>query len=178
MCRLCDIGSGSGCVGLAAACLGADVTLTDLTCVFPLLKRNMEKNISKCGISHDRIRMAEYDWGHDTSHLHPPFDVVIVSDCILPKLYPIEPLVQVIFHFICCIVPGVYLPLHCVSWCYDNHSFILSLTGSCRCDGSVLCGPLLLRTPRLSALRPKTGIFMGQIWDFYCFVMLGLYIII
>lgn len=39
--------------------------------------------------------MAEYDWGHDTSHLNPPFDVVIVSDCILPKLYPIEPLVQV-----------------------------------------------------------------------------------
>jgi predicted nicotinamide N-methyase len=93
--RLCDIGSGSGCVGLAAACLGADVTLTDLPCVFPLLKQNMDENIIKCGISHDRIRMAEYDWGHDTSHLQPPFDIVIVSDCILPKLYPIEPLVQV-----------------------------------------------------------------------------------
>ena len=35
-----------------------------------------------------------YDWGGDDDHLAPPFDVIIVSDCVLPKLYPIEPLVD------------------------------------------------------------------------------------
>ena len=40
------------------------------------------------------MHVAEYNWGEADAHLSPPLDLVIVSDCLLPKLYPIEPLVQ------------------------------------------------------------------------------------
>ena len=46
-----------------------------------------------------RVKVATYDWGEEDSHLSPPFDLIIVSDCILPKLYPIEPLVKVLRSF-------------------------------------------------------------------------------
>ncbi|CAN0274141.1 unnamed protein product [Scytosiphon promiscuus] len=42
------------------------------------------------------IRVLTYDWGADDERLAPPVDVVLVSDCVLPKLYPIEPLVDAI----------------------------------------------------------------------------------
>lgn len=42
------------------------------------------------------IRVLTYDWGADDDRLSPPVDVVLVSDCVLPKLYPIEPLVDAI----------------------------------------------------------------------------------
>lgn len=42
------------------------------------------------------IRVLTYDWGMDDDLLSPPVDVVLVSDCVLPKLYPIEPLVDAI----------------------------------------------------------------------------------
>lgn len=93
---MCDIGSGTGCTGIAAACLGATATLTDQLCVFPLLSSNVSAAINNCNISADRLVLAEYNWGESVSHLGPPFDVVLVSDCVLPKLYPIEPLVQVL----------------------------------------------------------------------------------
>lgn len=93
--RVCDIGSGTGCTGLAAACLGAEVTLTDQTCVFPLLESNVAAAIIDCSLPTDNVIVAEYNWGMDFSHLKAPFDIVLVSDCVLPKLYPIEPLVQV-----------------------------------------------------------------------------------
>jgi hypothetical protein len=92
---VCDIGSGTGCTGLAAACLGATVTLTDQRCVFPLLEGNVATAIKDCHLDEEKICVAEYNWGEDVSHLQAPFDLVLVSDCVLPKLYPIEPLVQV-----------------------------------------------------------------------------------
>lgn len=41
-----------------------------------------------------RVSAIEYNWGGDDGALRPPLDVVLVSDCLLPKLYPIEPLVD------------------------------------------------------------------------------------
>jgi hypothetical protein len=96
MYRVCDIGSGTGATGIAAACLGADAVLTDQVCVFPLLQENMNNAISACSIAENRIRIAEYNWGESVDGLEAPFDIVIVSDCVLPKLYPIEPLVQAV----------------------------------------------------------------------------------
>ena len=69
--------------------------LTDQACVFPLLAHNRTGVVEACGLSPDLVLIEEYNWGESTSHLSPPLDVVLVSDCILPKLYPIEPLVQV-----------------------------------------------------------------------------------
>ena len=78
-----------------AACLGGTVTLTDQLCVFPLLESNVADAIASCSINREKLIVAEYNWGENISHLGAPFDVVLVSDCVLPKLYPIEPLVQV-----------------------------------------------------------------------------------
>ena len=43
----------------------------------------------------NEIKFAEFDWDSAPEHLSPPFDLILVSDCVLPKLYPIEPLVKV-----------------------------------------------------------------------------------
>jgi len=93
--RVCDLGSGTGCVGLAAAAFGATVTLTDMNCILPLTEQNMKDCCSALNISTKKVLIQPYLWGESAIHLHPPFDIIFVSDCILPKLYPIEPLVKV-----------------------------------------------------------------------------------
>ena len=90
-----DIGSGTGCTGLAAAMLGANTVLTDQQCILDLTYRNMMKMCQDNHISSSLVKTYEYNWGESVAHLNPPFDIILVSDCILPKLYPIEPLVKV-----------------------------------------------------------------------------------
>ena len=93
--RVCDIGSGTGFTGIIGAALGAqEATLTDQTTVQALL----EENIRLCSdqVSSDVVQFAEFDWDASPAHLSPPFDLILVSDCVLPKLYPIEPLVKVL----------------------------------------------------------------------------------
>lgn len=43
-CRCLDLGAGTGIVGICAALLGADVTLTDTASCLPLLKQNVESH--------------------------------------------------------------------------------------------------------------------------------------
>lgn len=43
----------------------------------------------------DVITVREYWWGDGSFH-DETFDVILVSDCVLPKLYPIAPLVTAI----------------------------------------------------------------------------------
>lgn len=94
--RVCDIGSGTGCTGFVAAALGAQVTLTDQLQILPFLESN---KASICELNRniweDRINVCRYDWGESAIHLGPPFDIVLISDCVLPKLYPILPLIDV-----------------------------------------------------------------------------------
>jgi 2-polyprenyl-3-methyl-5-hydroxy-6-metoxy-1,4-benzoquinol methylase len=93
--RVIDIGSGTGFAGIAAAALGAEVVLTDQLCVRDLILSNIERfhEID----SEANVTFAEYNWDDSAESLNPPFDLVLVSDCVLPKLYPIEPLVKVHF---------------------------------------------------------------------------------
>lgn len=94
--RVCDVGSGTGCTGFVAAALGAEVTLTDQLQIMPLLQHNKE---SICAlnkrINREKVTVGLYDWGESASHLDAPFDIVLISDCVLPKLYPILPLIDV-----------------------------------------------------------------------------------
>ncbi|OQR80943.1 hypothetical protein ACHHYP_16976 [Achlya hypogyna] len=89
--RVLELGCGTGAVGLAAALLGASVVLTDQEQIQFLMHENARINAA------EGVHVCAYDWG---SPLHgvlaAPFDLVLISDCILPKLYPIEPLVQAI----------------------------------------------------------------------------------
>lgn len=92
--RVCDIGSGTGFTGIIGAALGAqEAILTDQTTVQALL----EGNILLCAkqVAPAVVKFAEFDWDASPVHLSPPFDLILVSDCVLPKLYPIEPLVKV-----------------------------------------------------------------------------------
>lgn len=49
-CRAIDLGSGMGLGGLAFALLGADVVLSDMAPVLPLLRRNYENNLSPAAL--------------------------------------------------------------------------------------------------------------------------------
>ena len=112
--RTVDLGSGTGVAGIVAAALGADAFLTDQEQLLFLMDENAERasrakarkpkeNAGTRSSSTDAeagtfgdITVLTYDWGMDDERLSPPLDVILVSDCVLPKLYPIEPLVDAI----------------------------------------------------------------------------------
>lgn len=105
--RVVDLGSGTGVAGIVAAALGAEAFLTDQEQLLFLMRENAERFtrevedvVETTGTSvmpaGDAMRVLTYDWGMDDDDLSPPVDVVLVSDCVLPKLYPIEPLVAAI----------------------------------------------------------------------------------
>lgn len=92
-----DMGTGTGVVGLAAAILGAEnVLLTDSGPILPLAKANIDLCAKETGIPDitKRVKTARYVWGKTAPD--GPFDVVTVCDCLVPKLYPVPPLVNAI----------------------------------------------------------------------------------
>ncbi len=95
---LCDIGSGAGLPAYVAAYLGARVTLTDQAPLLEFMRNNKKSCLESCpgAFESDNILIREYNWGEPLIGLEAPFDIVLVSDCILPKLYPIEALVKAV----------------------------------------------------------------------------------
>lgn len=96
--RVVDLGSGTGITGFAAAALGAQVTVTDQSQIIFLLRQNLEANEESGAVPRGSVSVAEFSWGEDCSHLVTPSppDVVLACECIVPRLYPIEPLVAAI----------------------------------------------------------------------------------
>jgi len=94
---VCDIGSGAGLTGFVSAYLGATVILTDQDCILPLLKANLQKFESnfKNYLHEDQLKICEYEWTSKQPPTSDVIDIVIVSDCVLPKLYPIDILIEV-----------------------------------------------------------------------------------
>jgi predicted nicotinamide N-methyase len=93
---VCDIGSGTGLTGFVAAKLGATVLCTDQKCVLPLLQENATAFLQQQPeVCRDSVLVADYDWNAKQSLSTREFDYVLVSDCVLPKLYPIDILVEV-----------------------------------------------------------------------------------
>ncbi|KAJ0409021.1 hypothetical protein ATCC90586_005205 [Pythium insidiosum] len=96
-----ELGSGTGVVGIAAAILGADrVVLTDIQKLLFLLEANASIARETTN-GHVHIDVEAFDWSEQPSDRlrhengrHP--DVILISDCILPKLFPLEPLVNAI----------------------------------------------------------------------------------
>jgi predicted nicotinamide N-methyase len=107
--RVVDLGSGTGVTSVACALLGAShVTCTDgEDTVVQLATDNIlhaakeihdsstvNSDNPKAIIHNCPIHVQKLWWGKDT--VDGDCDVILVADCVLPKLYPIAPLVQAI----------------------------------------------------------------------------------
>jgi len=103
--RVVDLGAGTGVTSIAAALLlsSSSIVCTDgCDMVVQLAKKNVERLASACLsngscwiINQNEIKVQTYQWG-DGSLGDIAFDIVLISDCVLPKLYPISPLVDAI----------------------------------------------------------------------------------
>ncbi|XP_020229570.1 protein-lysine methyltransferase METTL21D [Cajanus cajan] len=91
-----ELGSGTGIVGIvAAATLGATVTLTDLPHVVPNLQFNADANAQAVGPTGGSLRVAPLRWGHadDVAAIGREFDLIVASDVVYhDHLY--EPLLE------------------------------------------------------------------------------------
>lgn len=94
--NVCELGSGTGLTGIVTACLGAQVTLTDQSIILDLLQSNATKAASEYPSKIvNPIHVCEFDWLDCKPISQKPFDLLIVSDCVLPKLYPMDLLINV-----------------------------------------------------------------------------------
>ncbi|KAM4624886.1 protein N-lysine methyltransferase METTL21D [Polymixia lowei] len=75
-----ELGAGTGVVGLMAATLGAQVTVTDLEDLQTLLKVNIQENQAIIGSGSINAKVLK--WGEDVSDFLPPPDYVLMADCI------------------------------------------------------------------------------------------------
>jgi hypothetical protein len=146
--RVLDIGSGTGIAGLVAAMLGANVVLTDQQQLIPLLELNTLDAVKSGVVGEHLVTVKRYDWGANASELFAesmPFDLLLVSDCVLPKLYPIDLLLSVRM------VPSMY-KLKIPAKLFDLYP------GSGCSYGVQYCGFVFLRAPSLRRLRSSTGV--------------------
>mmetsp|Transcript_9391 Transcript_9391/g.13926 ORF Transcript_9391/g.13926 Transcript_9391/m.13926 type:complete len:291 (-) Transcript_9391:791-1663(-) len=91
-----ELGGGTGMVSLAAALLGAEtVVCTDGSeDVVRLAEYNIAQHMHLIveGNANSDISTCCYRWGE--SVVLPSADLILVSDCVLPKIFPVAPLVD------------------------------------------------------------------------------------
>ncbi|XP_034015700.1 protein-lysine methyltransferase METTL21D [Thalassophryne amazonica] len=75
-----ELGAGTGAVGLMAATLGANVTVTDLQDLQTLLRANIQENQTL--IRQGSITAKVLKWGDDVSDFLPPPHYILMADCI------------------------------------------------------------------------------------------------
>ncbi|KAG7310040.1 hypothetical protein JYU34_004572 [Plutella xylostella] len=92
--KVLELGSGLGLVGLTAATLGAQVTLTDLPESLSLLRLNITENKSKISSMGGYAIAESLIWGDSSSDIHKEeFDLILMADCIYYE-EAIEPLLE------------------------------------------------------------------------------------
>ncbi|XP_062525226.1 protein N-lysine methyltransferase METTL21D [Bombyx mori] len=81
--RVLELGAGLGVVGLTAATLGAQVTITDLPEALPLIRLNINENKSKIGSMGGYATAESLIWGDQYSEIfNEEYDLIVLADCI------------------------------------------------------------------------------------------------
>ncbi|XP_024126127.1 EEF1A lysine methyltransferase 3 [Oryzias melastigma] len=95
--RIIELGAGTGLVGILAARLGAEVTLTDLPLALPQLQANVSANTPSGGWPSAEPAVLPLSWGEDHLDFPSDWDLVLGADIIyLPETYPL--LVKTLAH--------------------------------------------------------------------------------
>ncbi|KAL4448418.1 hypothetical protein ABPG75_005637 [Micractinium tetrahymenae] len=96
--RVLELGAGMGLAGMAMALLGCEVAFTDIGAVLPLLKHNVEQNVSPAALKLKdaawaasevgSCRVASLDWADPSCYaaFQPPYDFILAADCVYSEL--------------------------------------------------------------------------------------------
>ncbi|XP_036387760.1 EEF1A lysine methyltransferase 3-like [Megalops cyprinoides] len=88
--RVIELGAGTGIVGILAARLGAEVTLTDLPYAVPQLEKNVLANVPPAGWPSAAPTVAPLSWGLDQTQFPVDWDLVLGADIVyLADTYPL-----------------------------------------------------------------------------------------
>ncbi|KAJ7999918.1 hypothetical protein DPEC_G00199390 [Dallia pectoralis] len=88
--RVIELGAGTGIVGILAARLGANVTLTDLPLAVPQLQSNLSANMPSFGWPSVTPSVLPLSWGQDQNNFASDWDLVLGADIVyLAETYPL-----------------------------------------------------------------------------------------
>uniref|UniRef100_A0A3B3WED8 EEF1A lysine methyltransferase 3 n=1 Tax=Poecilia mexicana TaxID=48701 RepID=A0A3B3WED8_9TELE len=95
--RVIELGAGTGVVGILAARLGAEMTITDLPLALPQLRANVSANVPPAGWPSAPPAVLPLCWGEDHLAFPSDWDLVLCADIVyLPETYPL--LVETLAH--------------------------------------------------------------------------------
>ncbi|KAM8976103.1 EEF1A lysine methyltransferase 3 [Pelodytes ibericus] len=84
--KVIELGAGTGIVGILASLLGGDVTVTDLPCALPQIKKNVSANVPSTYLS----KVCALSWGLDQEKFPQDFDYILGADIVyLKDTYPL-----------------------------------------------------------------------------------------
>ncbi|XP_041668099.1 protein-lysine methyltransferase METTL21D isoform X2 [Cheilinus undulatus] len=109
--KVLELGAGTGVVGLMAATLGAQVTVTDLEDLQTLLRLNIQENWAL--VNSGSITAKVLKWGEDVSEFLPPPHYILMADCIYYE-QSVVPLVESLKQ-----LSG---PETCIICCYEQRT--------------------------------------------------------
>ncbi|KAL7873194.1 hypothetical protein AOLI_G00122650 [Acnodon oligacanthus] len=109
--KIVELGAGTGVVGIMAASLGANVTVTDLEDLLPLLELNIRENQTL--ISTGSITAKVLKWGEDVTDFLPHPDYILMADCIYYE-QSVQPLVETL--------KALSGPETCIICCYEQRT--------------------------------------------------------
>ncbi|XP_062401461.1 EEF1A lysine methyltransferase 3-like [Sardina pilchardus] len=88
--KIIELGAGTGIVGILAARLGADVTITDLPVAVPQVQSNVSANTPSGGWPFVEPTVVPLSWGQDQKNFHSDWDLVLGADVVYQSAaYPL-----------------------------------------------------------------------------------------